>query len=380
MDKPRVSVLMSVYNGEPFVGAALDSILSQTFTDFEFIIINDGSTDATAAVLEHQAAQDERIKLVNLPQNIGLSRAHNLGLGLAEGEYLALQDADDISLPARLSTQAALLDAQPALGVVGAIPDLIDPQGVLLGREQQYGTTNKALQQQLLHDCCFCHGSLMLRRSLLKQVGPYAPELEPADDYDLLLRLAEVAEVANIDAALYQYRLHPGSISRQRQARQIQGAGLALERAAFRRHGPQPPLSALTTAATYDLRAAIIAHLASDPALAQASLSRARALWPAILDQAEPLVRVLDDQTGGRTVVASLAISRAVFEGLLPANPLLARMRQHWEAGRHMQEVFATWGQRDFQYVRPHLWAGLAAEPHWLMNRGVLRYLLRALL
>jgi hypothetical protein len=380
MDKPRVSVLMPVYNGEPFVGAAVDSILSQTFADFEFIIINDGSTDGTAAILQGYAARDRRLRLVSLPANAGYTRALNLSLGLARGDYLARQDADDKSLPDRLSTEAAWLDAHPEVGLVGILPDLIDHQGASLGREQRFGLSNDVLQQQLLQDCCFCHGSIMIRRRVLEAVGPYDPALEPAEDYDLWLRLAEVAELANIDAPLYQFRQHPGSVSRQRQAQQIQRAGLALERAAFRRHGAQPPLSALTAAATYDLRAAIIAHLASDLALAQASLSRARALWPAILDQAEPLVRLLDDQAGGRTIAASLAISRAVFEGLLPASPRLARLRQHWEASRHMQEVFATWGQRDFQYVRPHLWAGLAAEPHWLMNRGVLRYLLRALL
>ncbi len=126
---PRVSVLMSVYNGERFLRDSVESILGQTFTDFEFLILDDGSTDSTCEILEEYANKDARIVLVRNDRNLGLTRSLNKGLRLVRGEYLARQDADDISLPKRLEMQVKFLDAHPEVGVVGSALEIIDENG-----------------------------------------------------------------------------------------------------------------------------------------------------------------------------------------------------------------------------------------------------------
>ena len=119
LTSPRVSVVMSVYNGERYLAEAIDSILGQSMSDLEFIVIDDGSTDGTPRILEKYTARDERVWVVRNERNLGLTRSLNRCLSLARGEYFARQDADDISLPERLALQVQLLDANPHVGAIG---------------------------------------------------------------------------------------------------------------------------------------------------------------------------------------------------------------------------------------------------------------------
>jgi glycosyltransferase involved in cell wall biosynthesis len=233
---------MSVYNGEDYLREAVESILHQTFADFEFIIIDDGSTDQTTNIL--QTIGNERLRILSNEKNIGLANSLNRGLRLARGEYVARMDADDVSLPDRLEKEVEFLDHHPAAGVVGTGYISIDESG----NETMvvtFPTDNATLQDRLLHHCCICHGSAMIRRECLEAIGGYRPDFKVAEDYDLFLRLAERFEVANLTEPLYKYRVITSSISVHRKYELDQFIELAKELVKERRETGQDWLSTI---------------------------------------------------------------------------------------------------------------------------------------
>ncbi|HDL01964.1 MAG TPA: glycosyltransferase, partial [candidate division Zixibacteria bacterium] len=184
MKSPKVTVLMSVYNDERYLSESVDSILNQTYKDFEFLIINDGSTDRSREILESYS--DPRIRLVRNDGNIGLTRSLNKGLALAMGEYIARMDADDISLPERLEKQVGFLDADSSVGVLGINSLLIDEDGNVLEKLQR-PVTHDSIMAEMLTENRFVHSSVMLRKKLLKMSGYYDEKLDMAQDYELFL-------------------------------------------------------------------------------------------------------------------------------------------------------------------------------------------------
>lgn len=237
---PVVTVLLSVYNGERYLGQAIESILRQTFADLEFIIIDDGSTDHTREIL--QRYDDPRIVHMRNETNIGLTRSLNKGLKLAQGKYIARQDADDVSLPERLRRQIRFLDEHPQVDLVGSFVAVLSSEGEII-TELQPPTENQALQALLLRRNPFCHGSVTLRRAAVERVGGYREAFVRAQDYDLWLRLAEIGQVANLPDVLYQWRFTPGSVSLRHKRQQTAFDALAKECALRRRHGlPEPDL------------------------------------------------------------------------------------------------------------------------------------------
>jgi glycosyltransferase involved in cell wall biosynthesis len=215
---PLVSVILPVYNGEKYLRAAVESILSQTLQDFELILIDDGSTDATPSILD--SFTDPRIVRLKNDRNLGLTRSLNLGLRAARGVYLARQDADDLSLPPRLERQVAFLEERSEVGLVGAATRVIDENGALL-RHWAPVSEPEALQQILLQNIQFQHGTFLFRAACLDDLGGGYDETMPvAQDCDLLYRLSERWELANLTEPLYCFRVHPGSISSNQRSRQ----------------------------------------------------------------------------------------------------------------------------------------------------------------
>lgn len=232
MKNPRVSVLMSVYNGEKHLHQAVDSILNQTFKDFEFLIINDGSTDKTAQIL--QSNYDPRIKIINNDKNIGLTKSLNKGLKIARGKYIARMDADDISMPERLEKEVRLLERRKNVGLVGTYCLVINENGKVF-YEFKSSANEKILKKNLLAENQFTHGSAMFRRRCLEKAGDYREEFVVAQDYDLWLRIAEFSDLAIIPEFLYQWRLDIQSISANKLAQQNKFVSLALELAKERK-------------------------------------------------------------------------------------------------------------------------------------------------
>ncbi len=209
---PRVSVVMPVYNGERYLREAVESILNQTFSDFEFIIIDDGSSDISADIV--RSFRDERIRF-NQQENQGLAATLNRGIEVARGEYIARQDQDDISLPERLAKQVKYLDSHPECGMVGTWAEIYLEEKKT-ERAHRHPSDNITLQYELLFNNPFVHSSMMLRKSALEQVGRYSTDRErqPPEDYELWSRIARNYEVANIPEILQIYREIPGSMSR----------------------------------------------------------------------------------------------------------------------------------------------------------------------
>jgi glycosyltransferase involved in cell wall biosynthesis len=208
---PKVTVLMAVYNGERYLRQAVESVLCQTFQDFQFLIINDGSTDNTRDLI--LSYDDARIVLVDNQRNVGQTRSLNRGLELAVGQLIARQDADDISEPERLAKQVAFLDRRPEVALLGTGYKEIDPQGGVVGdRKLPCDTTD--IRWCLLFFCPFVHSSVMLRKSVvLEQIGFYNEALAYSQDYELWHRIARRFPVANLAEPLVRLRTTPWSMT-----------------------------------------------------------------------------------------------------------------------------------------------------------------------
>lgn len=208
--KPKVSVLMSVFNGEKYLREAVDSILNQTFKDFEFLIINDGSTDKTEAILK--SYDDPRIKVYNNRENIGLSKSLNIGLQMAKGEYISRQDADDISMPERLKMQVDFLNNHPDYAVIGTFAQVLNEDS---GKTQLWKKpiADADLRKFLKKSNCIVHGSAMIRKSSLLDVGFYYAPMEKSQDYELWLRLSKKYKMANIPKPLYLWRINSKKVA-----------------------------------------------------------------------------------------------------------------------------------------------------------------------
>jgi glycosyltransferase involved in cell wall biosynthesis len=225
MRSPVVSVVMSVYNGEKYLRESVDSILNQNFKDFEFIIINDGSNDSSLEMLLEYQDRDKRITIVN-QSNIGLTRSLNRGIKLSAGQYIARQDADDVSAPTRLEKQLNYMKARPELAVVGCLCDIFTTNGIVRKcRDLKFSP--EGIKRYLAGRNLFMHGAVMMRKSCLAKVGFYREFFCHSQDYDLWLRLSQYFDIDTLHEHLYQYRVTPQAISVSQRLAQKQYADIA---------------------------------------------------------------------------------------------------------------------------------------------------------
>lgn len=212
---PIISVVMPVYNGGRFLAGAIESVLNQTFRDFEFIIVNDGSTDGSSAILERYAQRDCRIRLINR-ENMGLTASLNEGIANARGEWIARMDADDVSLPDRFHKQMAWLQ-QTGADICGG---WIKLTGTWFHRVRRSYGSSEAIRLKLLFGSAFAHPAVMLRTSLAK-ANPYSEDARYVEDYELWTRLAKLGvKMTNYPGVVLRYRIHPGQVTTIRQKQQ----------------------------------------------------------------------------------------------------------------------------------------------------------------
>ena len=215
MPTPQVSVLMAVRDGAVYLDEAIRSVLEQTFTDFEFIVIDDGSTDGTDAILQRHQRQDARIRLSRSGGN-GLSHALNHGLELAKGIYVARMDADDVSLAGRLAAQVRFMEAQPEVGICGT---WIETFGMNKSMVYRNPSDDATIRCALLFESVLAHPSVMIRREAFRSAGlSYDPLMLHAEDYDLWVRASQYTSLANVPEVLLRYRLHPEQVVRTHEA------------------------------------------------------------------------------------------------------------------------------------------------------------------
>jgi len=250
MSAPTVSVVLPVYNCERYVGAAIESILAQSFSDYELLIIDDGSTDATPKILA--TYKDHHIRHYR-HDNRGLAATLNFGIEIARGRYIARQDQDDLSMPQRLERQVAHLEAHRGCALLGSWAQIMEID-YLSDRHHRHPTQNAELKYGLLFNNPFVHSSVMLRRDAVRAIGGYTtdPLRQPPEDYELWSRLARKHEIANLPEVLLKYREIPGSMSRT---------------------GSSPFLNKLVTISAENIRAATGASVDDPDVLAIAQLT-----------------------------------------------------------------------------------------------------------
>ena len=207
--KPKISVIMPVYNNaEKYTKEAIESILNQTFTDFEFIIVYDPSFDNSLINIINSYS-DARIRIIENKKRIGLVKSLNKALRYAHGEYIARQDADDISLPNRLELQLDFLEKHPEVALLGTGIYVIDENGNEIEKRIMHPSPKKSL----LKGNRFIHGSVMFRKSVIDELGAYNELFKNSEDYELWLRISQKYDVNNLTMPLYKLRYHGSSIS-----------------------------------------------------------------------------------------------------------------------------------------------------------------------
>lgn len=212
MKMPKISVVMAVYNGMPYVKEAVGSILNQSYKNFEFIIVNDASTDETLKYLK--SLNDKRIKIINNPKNLGLAASLNKALAITKGKYIARMDADDISLSNRLETQLMYLEGHPQIALCGSWAELIDEKGFKVGLKR-YPQQPEKIKFILLYYPCIIHPTFFARSEFYAELKGYDPKFDFAEDYELLMRARNKFKMANINKTLLKWRLWDKRRSRQ---------------------------------------------------------------------------------------------------------------------------------------------------------------------
>jgi glycosyltransferase involved in cell wall biosynthesis len=207
---PKISVLLPVYNCELYIQTAVESILNQTFTDFEFLIIDDASTDDTVFIIKK--INDSRIQLIEKPLNSGYTNSLNYGLQIAKGRYIARMDGDDISMPERFAQQIAYLESHPDVVVCGTTYKIVGNDKRITLPEN-----HEAIKIGLLWGNCILHPSVMIRKKMLDDFSiSYDTSKEPAEDYDMWVRLLSLGKLHNLQEVLMEYRLYGNQVSRKR--------------------------------------------------------------------------------------------------------------------------------------------------------------------
>ncbi len=217
-NKFQNSVVMSVNNEEKYVAEAIESILNQTFKNFEFIIINDGSVDGTSQIIEKYAEKDSRIRVINHMEKKGIAKSLNDGIRIAQGKYIARMDADDVSLPERLEKQVKFMDKHSEIGALGTCYKEIDESSNALPRKQN-PVEWKDIKKALFFYNPVAHPTAMIRKSVLKKIGYYDESFPTSQDYELFSRIAQVSELRNLDEVLL-IRRFPKKVSAKKMRRQ----------------------------------------------------------------------------------------------------------------------------------------------------------------
>ena len=231
---PAVTVLLPVYNAEAFLEEALASVVTQTFTDFRLLAVDDGSTDGSLNILERHADADPRITVISRP-NTGIVGALNEMARLARSPLLARMDADDVAMPDRFQRQIALFDAKPKAVCVGGGIEMITESGRPIMTPAPVTGDANIQREALAGRTPISHPSAMIRREAFEAVGGYNADSYPAEDLDLFLRLGELGELHNVPETVLRYRMHGNSISVRLSERQVHKMREACERAWARR-------------------------------------------------------------------------------------------------------------------------------------------------
>jgi len=240
MRESPVSVVMAVCDMDRFLAESIESILAQTWRDFEFVIVDFGSNDRSKSIVARYAAKDPRIRLSEIAR-CNLPQARNAACSLAQGKYLAIMDADDVSLPDRLARQLEFMERHPGVGVVGGATAWIDAAGRLLWTDFPPLGDHEIKQELAVAGCPLVHSTALIRKSAFVRTGGYRVAFALAHDFDLWLRLTEHFPCANLEQVVSKYRVHSHQISSLQRKEQTLCKLAAQASAEFRRKGRPDP-------------------------------------------------------------------------------------------------------------------------------------------
>lgn len=236
----KVSVIMPVHNASKYVEESIQSVLDQTFTDFEFIIINDGSTDLSGTILNKYSKLDNRLKILNNSTNLGVVKSLNIGLKASNGVYIARIDADDIWLKIKLQKQVDRMEEQPMLGLLGTAKMLIDEQGQPIKNKKEHNYfSNAEIRKNILKKNLFCHSSVIYRSEVVSMIGFYNEEFINTEDYEYWIRIINKYRVEILKEMLVYYRISSGMVSLRRRSEQLKYV-IRAKMAGFRLLGFKP--------------------------------------------------------------------------------------------------------------------------------------------
>jgi cellulose synthase/poly-beta-1,6-N-acetylglucosamine synthase-like glycosyltransferase len=267
MNKPLVSVVMVICNVDRFLRESIESILGQTFRDFEFIIVDFGSTDNSRTIASSYAEKDRRVQVHEIP-NCGLAEARNAGAFLAQGRYIAVMDADDISLPNRLQSEVDFMEKHSEVSILGGATQWIDEAGNSLGIHR-FSNHDHELNSPSTLAFPFCHPTVLIRKQAFMQVGGYRTGFTFGEDYDLWLRLAEHFRGANLEQVVLKYRNHPYQVQSRKSRQQSLCLLAAQVSAGCRRDGKPDPFDSIK-----EITPSVLASLGVSEAMQQIAVTR----------------------------------------------------------------------------------------------------------
>jgi glycosyltransferase involved in cell wall biosynthesis len=279
-EMPRTSFLIPVRDGGRYIVAALESALAQTDPDLEVVVVDDGSSDDTAALVEGVQTRDARVRLLRLTRGSGLVDALNFGLEQARGDFVARLDADDLAMPDRLEQQLSFLDANPGVAVVGSALDLVDGRGTHVGRVD-HPTEPGTVRLRLIQGNVLAHSAVVIRRDRLDATCSYRRTFAHAEDYDLWLRIADSHDLANVAEPLTRYRIHADQVSATHIEEQAVSALAARTVARIRRDTGREPDLPSTADMAFLLRMGLTNETVAQ-AIAQAALE-----WSSMVEKVD---------------------------------------------------------------------------------------------
>ena len=332
---PRVTVLTPVKNGERYLDRAVASIIDQSYRDFEYIIINDGSTDGTPAILDQWAARDARIHVLHNARSLNASGAIHRGLAVARGEYVAVLDSDDLAYPTRLAEQVAYLDAHPKVALVGSQVQVIDEQDKKL-KISEFPVLPCLAHWQLFFVTPVLHSAAMMRRELVARVGNYSTRAWAAGDYELFTRLAQVGEIANLPTTLVAYRRWSSQMTSTHRRIQNGQVLLFLQALLMKRYGFDPRTLPALSALYYGVRGYVIGNDA-DVEAAGELLTKVYAKFKATVALSAEDAEVVAQDCARRLLALAWAhrrglraTSRAILARALAIDPNLWQRPRTW--------------------------------------------------
>ncbi|MBW6442117.1 glycosyltransferase [Patescibacteria group bacterium] len=218
-NNPLVSVIMPAYNSEKYISEAIESILNQSFKDFEFIIIDDGSTDKTWEIIQEYAEKDERVVAVKNEKNLNNYACRNKGIKISKGKYIVWQDSDDISMSNRLEKQVDFMENNLEVGICGSFMQIFTDEKDLNIRK--YSTEDKDLRKDIFKYSPIAQPTAIIRKECYEKVGYYDDSYDATQDLDMTFRIGNEFKLANIPEVLIRYRVHPNSVTYKKVKKQI---------------------------------------------------------------------------------------------------------------------------------------------------------------